>query len=173
MTSKGIFILGLNGAGKTTLGRALAEQLGWFRMDVEDYYFPDMSVPFANSRTQDEVERLMLEDIRANGNFVLSSVSANLCDEIRECCALAVWLRAPKSVRMSRIEQREAARFGARVLPGGDMYEQQQWFHEYAGKRNESIVARAIEALNCPALTLNAERPIEDNLRQIIDALPL
>jgi len=173
MTTKGIFILGLNGAGKTTLGRALAERLKWFRMDVEDYYFPDMTVPYANARSREEVEQLMLVDIRANGHFVLSSVSADLCDEIRAYCALAVWLRVPKSVRMSRIEQRELARFGARVLPGGDMYEQQLRFHEYAGKRDESIVMRSIAALNCPALMLDSTRPIENSVRQIIDALSL
>lgn len=173
MTTRGIFILGLNGSGKTTLGRALAERLNWFRMDVEDYYFPDMTVPYANARSKADVERLMLADIRAHGHFVLSSVSADLCEEIRHYCVLAVWLRAPKALRMSRIEQRELARFGARVLPGGDMYEQQQRFHEYAGKRDEAIVTRSIAALNCPALTLDAARPIEDSVRQIIDALPL
>ena len=173
MTTKGIFILGLNGAGKTTLGRALAERLKWFRMDVEDYYFPDMTVPFAHARSREDVEQLMLSDIHANGNFVLSSVSADLCDEIRAYCSLAVWLRAPKSVRMSRIEQRELARFGALVLPGGDMDEQQRQFHEYAGKRDESIVMCSIAALNCPALMLDSTRPIEDSVRQIIDALSL
>ena len=85
MTFKGIFILGLNGAGKTTLGRALAERLKWFRMDVEDYYFPDMTVPFAHARSREDVEQLMLSDIHANGNFVLSSVSADLCDIVKGC----------------------------------------------------------------------------------------
>ena len=76
MTTKGIFIL--NGAGKTTLGRALAERLKWFRMDVEDYCFPDMTVPFAHARSREDVEQLMLSDIRLNGNFVLSSVSSSI-----------------------------------------------------------------------------------------------
>ena len=53
------------------------------------------------------------------------------------------------------------------------MYEQQLRFHEYAGKRDESVVSRAIETLNCPVLTLNAAQPIEHSVQQIIDALPL
>ena len=37
----GIAIVGLNGSGKSTLGHALAKELGYFEIDVEDYYFPE------------------------------------------------------------------------------------------------------------------------------------
>ena len=36
----GIAIVGLNGSGKSTLAHALAKELGFFEIDVEDYYFP-------------------------------------------------------------------------------------------------------------------------------------
>lgn len=35
----GIAIIGLNGSGKSTLGHALAKELGYYEIDVEDYYF--------------------------------------------------------------------------------------------------------------------------------------
>jgi len=38
---QGISIFGLNGGGKSTLTHALAKQIGYFEMDVEDYYFPE------------------------------------------------------------------------------------------------------------------------------------
>ena len=38
---RGIAIFGHNGAGKSTLTHELANQLGCFEMDVEDYYFPE------------------------------------------------------------------------------------------------------------------------------------
>ena len=47
---KGLLILGLNGCGKTTVGRIVAEKLGLFRMDHEDYYFP-VAGDFTTSRT--------------------------------------------------------------------------------------------------------------------------
>ncbi len=171
MSARGIFVVGLNGCGKTTLGRALAERLGWQRLDVEDYYFPDMTVPYANPRPEDEVRRRMLEDIRAGGDFVLSSVSADLGDAIREHCVLAVWLRAPKALRMARIEQRELARFGARVLPGGDMYESQRRFRAFAEGRDESIVSRSLAALDRPVLTLDASLPVGENVARILSHL--
>ena len=38
--SEGIAIVGLNGSGKSTLGHALAKELNYYEIDVEDYYFP-------------------------------------------------------------------------------------------------------------------------------------
>ncbi len=38
---RGIAIFGLNGGGKSTLTHALAKQIDYFEMDVEDYYFPE------------------------------------------------------------------------------------------------------------------------------------
>ena len=37
---RGIAIMGLNGCGKSTLAHALSKALGFYEMDVEDYYFP-------------------------------------------------------------------------------------------------------------------------------------
>ena len=167
----GILVAGLNGCGKTTLGRALAERLGWLRLDVENYYFPDMTVPYANARPEEEVRRRMLEDIRAGGDFVLSSVHGDLGDAIRSRITLAVWLRAPTPLRMARIEGRELARFGARVLPGGDMYERQRRFRAFAEGRDESVVSHSLEALDCPVLTLDAGLPVEENAGAVLRRL--
>lgn len=38
---QGIAIFGLNGGGKSTLAHALAKQIDYSEMDVEDYYFPE------------------------------------------------------------------------------------------------------------------------------------
>ena len=171
--TRGILIVGLNGCGKTTLGRALAARLGWLRLDVEDYYFPDMTVPYANARSKDEVRRRMLEDIRAYGDFVLSSVRADLGEAIRSHAALAAWLQAPAGLRMSRIEQRELQRFGARVLPGSDMYEGQRRFHAMAAARTDASVEEILIGLDCPVLALDAALPIEVNVERILSSLSL
>ena len=39
--SEGIAIVGLNGSGKSTIGHALAKELSYYEIDVEDYYFPE------------------------------------------------------------------------------------------------------------------------------------
>ena len=82
----GIAIFGLNGGGKSTLAHALAKQINYFEMDVEDYYFPEQKasrkwalennsmidteylgeLPFSISRTKQEVQTAILEDIKAH-----------------------------------------------------------------------------------------------------------
>ncbi len=47
---------------------------------------------------------------------------------------LAVYLLADTQIRMVRIQQRAKARFGDRVLPGGDLYEGHQKFLDAAAR---------------------------------------
>ena len=60
----GICVCGLNGSGKTTLADALAKNLNFIHMDIEQYYFTSTYNPYASSRTKEEVERLLLDAIR-------------------------------------------------------------------------------------------------------------
>ena len=130
----GIIIMGLNGCGKSTICRELAELLNYRCMDVEDYYFLESEIPYTKSCTYEEVKQLMLDDIKTHHNYVLSSVGCNWGSEIAATYKLAVLLSAPLQVRLERIKQREIARFGNRVLEGGDMYESNYdstiWFHQ-------------------------------------------
>ena len=164
---KGIAIVGLNGSGKTTLGRALAEKLGYYRMDVEDYYFPNSDVPYAVARTREEVERLMLADIKEHGDFVLSAVCADFA-AIEPFYELIVYLEAPQNERMERIRQRSVDKFGSRVLPGGDMYEQEENFFAFAAKRTPDKIEMWIKTAACPVLRIDSRKPTEELVRCVI-----
>ena len=166
----GIVICGLNGCGKSTLTRILAQKLGYLPMDVEDYYFRDAVIPYTSSRTKEEVRGLMLADIRRCPRFVLASVRADWGKEINDAYALAVVLSAPKETRLQRIEDREIDKFGSRVLPGGDMYAQQQRFRAMAADRTEDMVEEGLPRLSCPILRLNAENSMEENIQAIKNA---
>ncbi len=168
--AKGIIICGLNGCGKTTTGRLVAEKLGIKRMDVEDYYFLDLEIPFTVSRTKDEVRQLMWADIQKHKNYVLSSVGCDWGENIESTYALAVFLSAPKETRMARIDHREVIRFGDRVLEGGDMYEQQQQFRRFVAGRSEEIYREKVMQLACPVLELDATQPLEEIVAKICKA---
>ena len=167
---QGIIICGLNGCGKTTAGREVAQRLGFKRMDVEDYYFPASAVPFSVSRTKDEVRALMWADIQKHQNFVMSSVGCDWGDEIEGSFALAVFLTAPKEIRMDRIDRREVIRFGDRVQEGGDMYEQQRQFRKFVAGRSEETYRAQLQRLRCPVLELDATLPLEEVVDRICRA---
>ena len=156
----GIAIVGLNGSGKTTLGRALAERLGYFRIDVEDYYFPAEGA-FNEARSRDEVEQLMLEDIEKNGNFVLSSVCADFASIEKYYC-LIVYLEAPKEMRLDRIRKRSIDRFGERVLPSGDLYESEENFFAFAANRTPEKIENWLQKCTCPVLRIDSTKPVSE-----------
>ena len=164
--ANGIILCGLNGCGKTTLGKLVAERLGWQAMDVEPYWFPSPDT-YASSRTREEVQALLLADMERSEGFVFSSVNCSWGEAIEAHFCLAVYLAAPKALRLERIRQRELRRFGDRVLEGGDLYESQQRFHTFAAGRSEEPILAALQTLSCPVLKLDAALPVD----QLADAI--
>ena len=168
--AEGIILLGLNGCGKTTVGRSLAHRLGFNRLDVEDFYFLPSEIPYSRSRTHDEVQELLLQEIRACTGYVLSCVRFNWNQEIENSLRLAVVLSTSSELRSNRIKQREEQRFGSRVLPGGDMHESQMRFRQFAASRSEREVTESINRLACPVVVLDASRPVKELVEEIISA---
>ena len=117
----GIILLGANGSGKSTLGRELARMLNFAHLDVEDYYFYKTDLPYTAERPHHERNELMLSDMKKHGSFVVSGDISGWGDDFLPVFDLVVLLKAPKNVRMKRIEEREYARWGDRVLEGGDI----------------------------------------------------
>ena len=161
-------IVGLNGCGKSTLCRALADALGFFCMDVEDYYFLPGPNPYAVSRSKAEVAGLMLADMRLHPRFVLASVSGDWVDDILSCVKAAVYLCAPLDVRLARIDSRSVGRFGRRVMPGGDMYEQERRFREFAAARTEKPIEDWLRSTDMPVLRMDATLPPDEILNRVI-----
>lgn len=170
MMQNGLLLVGLNGCGKSTLARLLAPFLALRRMDVEDYYFPsEQSVPYTTARTRAEVEQLLVRDIGHTRGFVLCSVKADWCPAIVARLALAVVLEAPAPTRMERIVRREQERFGDRVLPGGDMEQQQKRFRAFAASRQFSEVEASLAGLTCPIRHVDATLPPAQLCQMIAD----
>lgn len=154
-----ILIFGANGSGKSTLGRMLAGKLNYKYMDVEDYYFPPSDIPYSVSRTKEEVIKLMLADTEKHPCFVLSAVTGDFGNEIMSKFDLAVWLSAPRGIRIDRIRQRAVDKFGDRVLEGGDMYVSNRKFIDFAANRPLDTIDAFREKLTCPVITLDGTKP--------------
>ncbi|WP_099204399.1 AAA family ATPase [Scatolibacter rhodanostii] len=188
---RGIAVFGLNGGGKSTLAHALAKQIGYYEMDVEDYYFPEQKesrkwalenssiihtqhlgeLPFSNPKTKDIVENTILESIKAHPEFIISGVTMNWNDEILAHINIAFWVQTPLEERLRRIQEREEKRFGSRVLEGGDMFAQQMEFRKIVENRDSKAVEECAAKFDCPVVIIDGTLSIKQNLEKMIDNL--
>ncbi|HAI86164.1 MAG TPA: hypothetical protein DCL63_04150 [Firmicutes bacterium] len=167
----GIILLGANGSGKSTLGRELACALSFAHFDVEDYWFYKTDIPYTAIRPQDERNEMLLSDMKKHGSFVVSGDISGWSDEFLTMFDLVVFLTAPTETRMKRIENREYARWGDRVLEGGDMYESQRKFREFAATRDVGLLEQAASLYLCPILRVDGTKPLSELVHDTEQAL--
>ncbi len=167
----GIVVVGANGSGKTTLGRRLAEALHIAHIDIEDVYFKPSPVPYARPRTREEARALLTEKISTCDAFVFSAVNGDFGEALNVRYACVVYLHAPNEVRLTRVKQRAIERFGDRILPGGDMYEQEQAFFEFVATRTMDATDAWLKTLSCPIIDMDGARPIDETVSLIVQRL--
>ena len=159
----GIIVCGLNGTGKSTLGKALAEELGHHFIDSEDIYFPRAEA-YASPRTREEAEAVLRGEIQAHPDFVLSTVKMEHGESFYPFFRWAVLIHVPRDIRLERVGNRSLQKFGSRMLPGGDLYEQEERFLEAVAAKAEDSVDEWIRALSCPVLRVDGTRPVRENV---------
>ena len=169
----GLIICGMNGSGKSTLGRALAEYLSWRFIDNEDLYFPktDPNHPYAVEHTQAEVERLLLEEVRRDDHFVFAAVRGNYGEAVLPYYKAAVLVEVPRDIRLQRVRERSYRKFGARMMPGGDLYESEKRFYDLIAARPENYATRWLETMEIPLLRVDGTKPVGENVAIIADWL--
>ncbi|MBP3919434.1 MAG: AAA family ATPase [Clostridia bacterium] len=169
----GIIVCGLNGAGKSTLGKALAEKLQYHFIDNEDLFFPkdNPTYLYASPRTKTEAEALLLQEIANHDHFVFASVIGNYSDAVINCFRYAIRIEVPKEIRMQRVQNRSYQKFGNRMLPGGDLYEQESRFFDMVHQRKEEMVDHWIAKLQCPILCVDGTKKIEENVKLVAKKL--
>lgn len=167
----GICVCGLNGCGKTTLARALAEVLQFRHMDAEDYYFTESANPYSHARTQEDVRKLLLDDIGSSPCFVYSCVKGDMGEEINKRYDMIVYLEVPAEIRGIRLRQRAAEKFGERILPGGDLYEQEEKFFAFAAGRSSAPIEEWIKNMPCRVIRLDGREPVRRNIEKILSEM--
>lgn len=167
----GIIVCGLNGSGKSTLGKALAEKLNFYFIDNEDLYFPktDPNYPYASPRTHEEVEKLLFHETQAHENFVFTSVKGDYGDAVRSLFNIAVLIDVPKDIRIQRVKNRSYQKFGDRMMPGGDLYQQEKWFLDLVCARPENTVEEWLRFVECPVIRIDGTKTVKDNITLIME----
>jgi len=162
-------ITGAPGCGVTTLGNALAARLDAVHIDTDDHYWAKTDPPYREKRDVPARLRSIRAEQAKSGRWVLSGTLDNWAEAALDDVELIVFLEAPTEVRMARLRQREQARFGDMLLPGGAMHETHREFIEWAAQyelgteggrsrpRHESWLA----GLAVPVLRLDSTRPAD------------
>ena len=167
----GIIICGLNGAGKSTIGKALAKKLDFHFIDNEELYFPKTDPHYTSPRTHEEVEQLLFSEIKTHENFVFASVKGDYGETIYPFYMYAVLIDVPRDIRIQRVKNRSFQKFGNRMLPGGDLYEQEEKFFDFVKSRAENTVEEWVQSLSCPIIRIDGTNPIEENVKIMLNRL--
>ena len=174
-----VHIFGASGSGTTTLGRMLAAENGWKHLDADDYYWLPTDPPFREKRPVQERVALMRHDMDEAKNVVISGSLVGWGDGLIPCFTLCVRTVVEPSARLERLYQRELARFGERILPGGDMYEANQEFLRWArGYEDGPLTTRSRarhdqwqQMLRCPCIMVDTTGSLEEALAIIRKAI--
>jgi len=170
-----IYVFGASGSGTSTLGKYISSQQGYKWMDSDDYYWMPTNPPYTTPREQSERVRLMKEDIKNADNVVISGSISKWGDEIIPDITLAVRLVTATSERVKRIRAREYKKFGDRIMPGGDMYQQHEEFIQWAMQydnggcegRSKTSHDEWQKKLQCKVIVIDGTDSLENMLKKI------
>ncbi|MEA3031252.1 MAG: hypothetical protein QOJ53_2213 [Sphingomonadales bacterium] len=166
---KRVCITGAPGCGVTTLGGALAARLGAVQIDTDDHYWVATDPPYREKREVPErLNRIGAEQART-GRWVMSGALEGWAESAIKEAELIVFLEAPTQVRLERLRERERARFGDALLPGGAMHETHREFIAWAAQyelgtqpgRSRPRQERWLAGVTQPVLRLDGTRTPE------------
>jgi adenylate kinase family enzyme len=171
-----IHLTGASGCGVTTIGRALATRLALPVHDTDDYYWLPTDIPYTQKRPIPDRLRLIGEMFLARPGWVLSGSLDGWGDPLVPHFDLVVFVSASTELRLARLREREARRFGAdAIAQGGWRHEEAEAFFEWASHyedgsregRNRARHEAWLAALPCPVLRIDGSQRIEESVEAI------
>ena len=178
-TTRRVHILGASGSGTTTLAAALAARLGCAHLDTDDFFWLPTEPKFQDVRPQPERTALLASALDSAGSWVLSGSLCGWGDVFIPRFELVVFIHLPPDVRMARLAQREAARYGAdAIAPGGVHRARYETFMAWAAAYDTGDVSRTLAihkqwltVLPCPVLRLTTVATVAGHLDQVLTRL--
>jgi adenylate kinase family enzyme len=171
-----IHLVGASGSGTTTLGKALAEHIGGLHLDTDDFYWAPTDPPFTDPRPIPDRIEVLNKALAGVPRWVLSGSLMKWGESFVPSFDLVVFLYVPPEIRIPRLLEREAKRYGARIEPGGEMHAQSLAFIEWArGYDREDFPGRSLhghrawlKTLPCPVLKLDGAQPLARSVEAVM-----
>ena len=180
----GIIVFGASGAGSTTLGKEVAGRLNFQHLDIDDYLWRwDTEIPFTVTHPPEERTEHLMSAIKKHPKFVISGTIFSDRKLFHPLLDIAVFISTPVQVCAKRVRAREHARWGERILPGGDMYKSTR-FHgdskDYlinaqkyetadVSKFGRKLHEQWISELPCPVIRMDGTKVISENADLVIE----
>ena len=179
----GIIIFGASGAGSTTLGKEISQRLNFRHLDIDDYLWCwNTKIPFTVVRSREERTARLMNDIKKHPQFVISGTIFSDKELFEPLFDLAVFVSTSADICAERVRIREHARWGERVLHGGDMYKTTRFhgdFNDYMAnaqkyetadisKFGRKLHEQWIADLPCPVLHVDGMNNLSENADWIV-----
>jgi adenylate kinase family enzyme len=163
-----LHILGASGSGTSTLGREVAARLGCRQLETDDFLWLPDDPPYRRLRPMPDRLLLMQAALLGNSSWVISGALTGWGNVLVPRLDLVIFLDLDPGLRMARLRAREAARWGGRIAPGGDMAEGHEAFMEWAeaydsagpDQRSRALHEEWLAGLPCPVLRLDSAAPV-------------
>ena len=146
---------------------------------IEDLWFPktDPRDPYGTARSREEVAALLLAELERRDGLVLAAVKGDFGPAVERRFTCGVLVEVPRALRLARIEARSRGKFGERMAPGGDLYQQEGAFFRMAASRPAGETEAWLTGTGLPFLRVDGTRPPAHNteiiLRWLTDCGPM
>ena len=105
-----------------------------------------------------------------NNRFIFAAVKGNYGDKLITSLDYIILIEVPKQIRNRRVHDRSYQKFGDRILPGGDLFDQESKWFSLTDSRPETYVTDWLETIDCPVIRVDGTLPVEENVDYILSA---
>lgn len=173
-----IHIFGASGSGTTTIAREVCQRTGYSHFDSDDYFWLPTPQPFTVERSKEDYSRLLYQDLKPDAKWILSGSIVGWADDLMPLFDLIVFVYVPRDIRIERLKKRELERYGDRISLGGDRYEANVDFIEWAGSydsgtqtgRNLAKHEAWLKKATCPVLSLE-NMDIHESVEKVMNTI--
>jgi len=171
-----ILIFGASGSGTTTLGQQLEKRASFVHLDVDNYYWKLTEPPFQEKIPLPERNANLTTDFKKFENVALSGSMVSWGKEWESLFDLAIFIHLKNSIRMERLEKREIARYGNKLLTDKQTQLASKAFLEWANKyedpdfegRSSKVHNEWVKLLDCRVLKIDGKMELERKIETII-----